>query len=222
MSARKIGKVVIEFDYQRGGTTLSVPIRLIEARKLKYSGHNYGESQLVYLVDLDTPDVYLYDADAEKLRKTVIAELDKVCAVDWKSKIMLRFSLQKNVEHRKIDRHLVLAYAFVQIGTTVVGKKVWRELDEDRNARHSTSVNNGWPDEPDVRSKYWAADEENYTATTSLIDDTPENVKKIETIRDAMDRLGTQMVELFKPAAIEKTIANIKLLGLPFTESKKA
>lgn len=215
---RKKGKVIANFDYHSKHTDLKVPIRLVKGRDLR--GHDTMGSSICgddfyFLVDIDKPEIYIFDSDVKKCEQNARKKLNEVCTVDWKNQIVVTFQLSQthyNNNDSEMHRSFEMRYYFVLTGVNSAGKDVWMELSDDRRELHASYVRTGKPD--------GFSDEDHHKHTTTLIDDTPENVLKLKAILNGLDQLGSRLGDLLRPEKILHTLANVKLLGLPYQEKK--
>ncbi len=222
MAKKQPGKIITTFRYRKGGNDIELALRLVKRSQIEdTSYHSYGD-ELAYLVHLDEPPLHVTGLDAEKVRKDALAKLDELCAITWERKIVIHFQLSDcsyNGNSAKQSRGLDFHWSYYDFGVTVNGKHVRYELDS-KLTRQRGEPSWGWPTEDqdgkpidEVKGEWFGANERERIVAISY---SPENVAKVEMIRDAVELLGQRMFDLFSQKNLANTMANIKSLVLPF------
>jgi len=200
---RKQGKVVSKIEYNKNGHRVVVDLRLIERGGV-----------FTYIVDHNDPEIKDRDNDPNALRDRVLSRLDVVLSIEWADKICIKVVGQiidseprgGAIAH---DTELKVCVEVWQVGTTTTGKLVHRQ-------KPWLSRGEMWPCRIEAGLPYIVSERHHCNiASSSMIDDTPDNRAKVRVVQKAFEQLSTNLRALLGQDSIQATLANVRLLGLP-------
>lgn len=190
--SRKQGKVVDTWWYTDDGQRIEVPVRVRQRG-----------SRLVFAVDLDSPTVDVEHADTLELRRLAWAAIKKAVAITWREVYIIEVAGSETESHHTgpgMTEELSFGYDHAEVGTNADGTFVHRAPFNRRYPDHHRHVHGGLPRGGE---------------NVSMVDATPENKARIQAVIMSMRRLGEMMAELMSPEKVQRTLENVRLLGLP-------
>lgn len=216
---RKKGRVIMNLSYTNHGRNLHIPLRLVKARDTRYP-HKPPEhatweegEKLLYMVDIDKPQIYVCTDNAEATKKDVFALLDKMLTITWKPMILVVSNSQTSYFDHKVDNAaLEITIKYADYGVETSGKHL--HVDRDRNRTKTIRedlASWGWPGICDVDGQP-EEKELGSQIVTAAIDDTPENRARVVSIVQGLKNLAKAVSELLAPTRINESL---KLMAIP-------
>lgn len=228
---RKKGTVVKRIDI-RTSTSLvrAVPLRLVDGEYIKG-----GVDTFTYLIDIDEPArIRVAHADPHECARLAQVELEAALLVTWKDCILVEVEGREHEEYFDVREtqaraRLNISFSFVQTGVRS-GLPVWRAITETPGSPNDTDefqskrtpsayIQTGSPVEETQPAR-----ESTETAcgstrryiedgpTEALIDDTPFNRQRLQSIIAGLEAMRRKVEDLLSPKNIEATLKS----GSPF------
>lgn len=202
-SNKRVGKIVQALNYWENGGHIPYNIKLANTGQLSAK---HGGKKLIFFTDVivsSKRQVVVGDSP-EEVRIETERLLKENTQVAWTP--MIRVLVSNGDDDyfdegsRDLRAHMKFSYDFWEVGVTPSGRNVYREVFPG-SVRSKGHIDNGKLD--DV-----------------LIPHTPENEAALDAVRDGILRLGKALTGLLSQAQVIKTLANVKVLGLPAPTKK--
>mgnify|MGYP001609081643 CR=1 FL=1 len=204
--ARKHGKVIQTESIYIAGTRIEVQLRLV--REETSLG---GVGQFFYLVNHDSPKVYVRHEDPRECLKLAKEELETLLAIKWKPMLHIVVQTSDTWRHATWLLHGHLDITVTEYDVGMRGEEpVYRGSRRDED-----SIRQGTPLTDERHRNEDSRDSE------ALIPDTPLARVQLKVIVDSLTTLAHRVSALLAPPKIASTLANVKVLALPAPEKPK-